>query len=138
MMLLLLFACDVSSEIIIDPKISATLTIQSDDITMKGFFTRNIDGEMEYTITYPEDVSGMRYLYKENMFTVYFHDMERSGDLWQNSPVKIVFGIINTMIAKPIVDSSIMTEKGKCTYITDKNKISEIEVVNITATFEYK
>ncbi len=135
-LLLLLFGCNGSSEIILEPKISATLTIKTENIEMKGAFTRSIDGTMEYTISHPEEMAGMKYKYSENMFTVYYHDMERSGELWHNSPVDIVFNAIDSGISRPLLESTVMTENGKCTYYIENNNIKKIEVDSIVATFE--
>lgn len=138
MVLLLLFACNKEEKITVKSSFEANLTIQNDNITMKGKLSRQIDGRMEYEISSPNAISGMKYVYSENMFTVYYHNMERSGDIWQNSPVKIIFNVINMLVAKPIENNSIMTENGKCTYQVKDNSIQRIEVSNTVAIFEYK
>ena len=138
MVLLLLFACNKKEEMIVKPNFEANLTIQNDDITMEGKILRQIDGTLEYEISSPSEISGMKYVYSENMFTVYYHNMERSGDIWQNSPVKIIFNVINMVVAKPVDDNSVMTESGKCVYQVKDNTLQRIEVSDIIAIFEYK
>lgn len=136
MVMLLLFACNKTDKIKIKPDFTATLTIQNNDITLKGDFSRQIDGTMEYILTQPQNLSGMRYVYSENMFTIYFHNMERSGDIWQNSPVKIVFNAINVGINTPDISNTIMTENGKCVYYIEKDIIKKIEISKVVAVFE--
>ncbi len=140
MVMLLLFSCSETEEIKIKPDFTATLTIQNNDITLKGDFSRQIDGTMEYILTQPQNLSGMRYVFSENMFTIYFHNMERSGDIWQNSPVKIVFNAINVGINTPDISNTIMTENGKVsTYMMasgmkaiclDEGKVSLLSIMD--------
>ena len=106
MVMLLLFSCSETEEIKIKPDFTATLTIQNNDITLKGNFSRQLDGTMEYILTQPQNLSGMRYVFSENMYTIYFHNMERSGDIWQNSPVKIIFNAINVGINTPDISNT--------------------------------
>ncbi len=136
MVMLLLFSCSETEEIKIKPDFTATLTIQNNDITLKGNFSRQLDGTMEYILTQPQNLSGMRYVYSENMFTIYFHNMERSGDIWQNSPVKIIFNAINVGINTPDISNTIMTENGKCVYYVEKDVIKKIEISKVVAVFE--
>lgn len=136
LVMLLLFACNKNDEISIKPNFTAILTIQNDEITLKGNFSRQIDGSMEYVITNPPTLSGMKYVYSENMFTLYYHQMERSGDIWQNSPVKIVFNAINVGINTPDISNTIMTENGKCVYYVEKDVIKKIEISKVVAVFE--
>lgn len=136
MVMLLLFSCSETEEIKIKPDFTATLTIQNNDITLKGNFSRQLDGTMEYILTQPQNLSGMRYVFSENMYTIYFHNMERSGDIWQNSPVKIIFNAINVGINTPDISNTIMTENGKCVYYVEKGIIKKIEISKVVAVFE--
>ncbi len=93
---------------------------------------------MEYVISSPPEVLGMKYLYSENLFTVYYHNMERSGELFINSPVRIIFDAINEAVLKPLENNIVMTENGKCNYYIKNKRINKIEITNIIATFEYR
>ena len=136
LVMLLLFACSKNEDINIKPNFTATLTIQNNDITLKGNFSRQLNGTMEYILSEPQNLSGMKYVFSENMFTIYYHNMERSGDIWQNSPIKIIFNAIDIGINTPNITDNIMTENGKCTYYVEGEVIQRIEISNITATFE--
>lgn len=138
MVMLLLFACNNNKEIKVAENFNAKINIQTKDITIKGVFSRQINGTMEYTISEPINLSGMKYVCSENMYTIYYHDMERSGDIWQNSPVKILFNVINHGVGIPLATNEVMTEYGKCTYHINKERFTKIEVSNMVATFEYE
>lgn len=147
LIVLLLFGCSSSSKMEIESKIASELTVIYGDLKIIGEYKREIDGTMEYIIISPKEISTMKYTIDKSGCTISFKDMERTGEMWHNSPIKKVFEIINEAIYNPInvVDAKkgvtkgkIMTEKGKVLVTSKDKRIIKIEHPEFMAEMEYK